>query len=171
MMKRATGAKKTSPLTVGAITGIVALFAPVMIVFVSAQSFTVAAMTWLFHSGSIGAFGNFIFDINSLIASLPFTFLRIVFVWMIYRLYRGKTSLKRVAVMAIAAELQVPVIFLIQFLPMGLVYGGWPSLPLPIPIPLLALVGFLLTRIAPPPEDELWIEKEQTDYWWEETNQ
>jgi hypothetical protein len=171
MMKRATGANEISPLTVGAITGIVALFGPVVIVFSSAQSFTIAAMAWIFHSGSIDLFGNFIFDINSLIASLPFTFLRFVFVWMIYRLYRGKTSLKRVAVIAIATELQVLAVFLAQFFPMISVYGGWASLPLPIPIPLLALVGFLLTRIAPPPEDELWIEKEQIDYWWEEANQ
>ncbi|MFW9804911.1 MAG: hypothetical protein ACFFFC_19800 [Candidatus Thorarchaeota archaeon] len=169
MMKRATGAKEISPLTGGAITGIVALFGPVVIVFYSGQSFTVAAMAWLFHSG--GGFGNFIFDINNLIASLPYTFLRIVFVWMIYRLYRGKTSLKRVAVIAIAAELQLPVIFLIQFLPIGLSYAGFPSMPLPIPIPLLVLMGFLLTRIAPPPDDEFWIEKEQIDYWWEEANE
>ncbi len=169
MMKRATGAKKISPLTVGAITGIVALFGPVAIVFSSAQSFTVAAMAWLFHSG--GAFGNFIFDINSLIASLPFTFLRIVFVWMIYRLYRGKTSLKRVAVIAIATELQLPAIYLVQFLPMVLVYGGRYLLPPLIPIPLLVLVGFILARFAPPPEDELWIEEDQTEYWWEEANE
>jgi hypothetical protein len=171
MMKKATGAKKISPLTVGVTTGIVALFGPVMIVFYSAQGFTVAAMAWIYFSAPMGVFGNFLFDISSLIASLPFTFLRIVFVWMIYRLYRGKTSLKRVAVIAIATELQVPAVFLVQFLPVISVYGGWSSLPLPIPIPLLVLVGFLLTRIAPPTEDELWIEKEQIDYWWEEVNE
>ena len=168
-MKRATGAKEISPLTVGAITGIVALFGPVVIVFSSAQSFTVAAVAWLFQSG--GVFGNFVFDINNLIASLPFTFLRFAFVWIIYRLYSGRTSLKRAAVIAIATELQVPAVFLAQFLPMISAYGGWTSLPLPIPIPLLALIGFLLTRIAPPPDDELWIEKEQIDYWWEEANE
>ncbi|MFX1261865.1 MAG: hypothetical protein ACFFAZ_07260 [Promethearchaeota archaeon] len=170
-MKKATGAKRISPLTVAAITGIVALFGPVFIVFYSAENFTVAAMAWIFFSGSMGVFGNFIFDINSLIASLPFTFLRIVFVWMIYRLYRGKTSIRRVAVTAIATELQVPAIFLVQFLAISPIYGGWPSLPLPIPIPLLALVGLLLIKIAPPPEDELWIEKEQTEYWWEEASE
>ena len=158
-----------SPQTVGAITGIVALFGPVGIIFIPASGFTVAAMTWVFYSASMGPFSNFMFDIFTLFASLPFTFLRLVFVWMIYRLYRGKTSLKRVAVVAIATELQLLVIFLISYLPMLLMYPGWYPLPLLIPIPLLTLVGFVLTKIAPPPEDSLWIEEKQTQYWWQKT--
>ena len=164
---RSTDAKYISPLTVGAITGIVALLGPIAIMSYSPLSFTVPAMAYLFFYEPMRGFTNFMFDISNLIASIPFAFLRIVFVWMIYRLYRGETSLKRVAVVGIAAELQLPAIFLILYLPMALIYGGSSSLPLPVPIPLLVLVGFLLTKITPPLEGELWIEKAQTRYWWE----
>ncbi len=37
----------------------------------------------------------------------------------------------------------------------------------PIPIPVLILVAFLLTKRYPIPEDKQWIEREQVQQWWD----
>jgi len=127
-------------------------------------------MVWTFSNG-FGYFGNSIyFDFNPLmlIGSLPFTCLRFVFIWMMYRLYCGKTTLKRAAVAGIAAEIQLLVIYLITSLPMLLYYPeGIFYMQFPIPIPVLILVAFLLTKRYPIPEDKQWIEREQVQQWWD----
>ncbi|MFW9847685.1 MAG: hypothetical protein ACFFF4_01005 [Candidatus Thorarchaeota archaeon] len=163
--------RSISPVNVVAIVGITAILAPLGIIFYSfPSSFSMAGMVWTYSNG-FGYFGGssyFIVDPFMLIASLPFTFLRFVFIWMMYRLYRSKTTFKRAVVAGIAAELQLPVFYLIISLPMLLYYPeGIFYMQFPIPIPVLILVAFLLTKRYPIPEDKQWIEREQVQQWWE----
>jgi len=103
-----------------------------------------------------------------IVGTLPLLFLRYIFVYLMYRLYTGKTTRKRTLLCGIAAELQIPAFYYILTLPSLLFYppGYGFYFPLIIPTPLLFISGYLIIRIRPPATDASWIEEEPKSQWW-----
>lgn len=158
--------KQLSPGAVGGIMAVVALVSPVtmQMTFFSGYSMTtIVAMTWMYYFGGLGPIMfPFLFLPYILIASLPQTFLRIVFVAMMYRLYSGNSTKTRVIIVGIAAEIQTPVMAYVTILPLYLSnIIPIDFIPLIIPIPILLIIGLLILRVFPFPELKLWDEGKQ----------
>ena len=164
-----------SPQTIVIIAILIALFCPLALQIYDYGStmfsdFSIIAMIWVYQSSQwMGPFGSLMIDPLMLFQSLPFTFLRLVFGYMLYRLYCGKTTQKRVLLTGIVMELFLPVFYLMTYLPMLVMYPGWYTIPVLLPIPILLLYGVVIVKGFPPPQDKLWIETEKTEYWWEQT--
>ncbi|MDF1538474.1 MAG: hypothetical protein P1Q69_06190 [Candidatus Thorarchaeota archaeon] len=170
-------ASTISPQRAAIIALLIALFGPLAMQYYNyggsmSNDFTIVAMAWIYYSNSwMGPFSGLMIDPFMLISSLPFTFLRFAFAYMLYRLYCGKTTHKRVLLTGILMELFLPVFYLIMYLPMLLMGPGWYGPPLLIPIPILLLYGMAIVKVYPPPQEKLWIETEKTEYWWEESKE
>jgi len=98
-----------------------------------------------------------------LIGNLPVTFLRLVFVYQMYKLYQGRTTRKRTMWVGVASELQMTTI--------GILGAIMPVFSLIsrffIPIPLLFLVALVTIKVAPPSEVSTpWKHSEDTASWW-----
>lgn len=159
---------------VAGIIGIIAVISPIAIMFTDYGwgdlSAMIISMTWQMNYSSWGQ--DFRFDPFSLFASLPFTFLRIVFAIMMMRLYQGKTTKKRTLLVGIASELQLAVIYYIPTLLMLLFAPSmYFFIQIIIPIPVLFAIGFLIIKFAPPTERTMWIEDEKTSAWWEKSDE
>jgi hypothetical protein len=99
---------------------------------------------------------------------LPLTFVRLVFTFMMYRLYSKKTTIKRAMLTGVAAELEIVVPMYALYLPYAFLDPFMLTfLPVLLPIPDLLIVGLLLIRFAPPDLPDSWIESESTRNWWE----
>jgi hypothetical protein len=161
---------KLSHRTIIAIMALVALFVPFSIQPVITpwyQYIILLAMTWQSDYWNPYLLLNPI----TLIGRLLFSGLRLVFVGMIHRLYKGTTTRKRAIIAGIAAELQLVTIFYIPFLIMVLLdpYSTY-HYPVVIPIPLLLILGVILLRISPPPrEPSVWRDDDKEVYLWEES--
>ena len=84
--------QRLSTTLIGTIMALIAILAPIMIVINQygwETNTMVVAMTWQASYYTWGS--DIFFDPFSLIGSLPFTFLRIFFVYMMVRLYQGRT--------------------------------------------------------------------------------
>jgi len=128
------------------------------------------AMTWMMNTSPWGL--DFRFDPFTLFASLPFTFLRIVFAIMMLRLYQGKTTRKRTVVIGIASELQLILIFYVPMLLTLLLFPtGYFSFQLILPIPILIGIGLIIMKLSPPTEQTMWIEEEKSSSWWEKQDE
>ncbi len=100
-----------------------------------------------------------LFDLWLLIISLPFTFMRFIVVFMFYRLYKNKTTFKRLLVTVLASEIQ-PILFYDIPLFLAALQGPFPYyIPFIIPIPFLTLITLLIVRFYPPPiKEDDWLE-------------
>jgi hypothetical protein len=150
---------------------VVALFAPfAMQVSINPWDSYIAliAMTWQWHPYY---WNPYLFDPFILIMTIPMAGLRLVFVGMIHRLYKVKTTRKRVGIIAIAAELQFVAIGYIPYIMMLLLNPFFtPYFPMIFPIPLLLPIGVVLLRFSPPPgEPSVWRDDDREEYWWEES--
>ncbi len=166
-----------SPQLVAVVATLIALFSPLALQIYDYGSsmfsdFSLIAMIWIYQSSQwMGPYGSLLIDPLMLFQSLPFTFLRFVFGYMLYRLYSGKSTQKRVLLTGIIMELFLPAFYLIPFLPMLIMNPGWFSIPVLLPIPILLLYGVVIVKGFPPPQDKLWIETEKTEYWWEKSKE
>ena len=168
-------ARTVSPQLVVIIAILIALLGPLAIQVYNygnpmTNDFSIIAIIWIYSSSQWnGPFGSLQVNPLMLFQALPFTFMRFVFGYMLYRLYCGKTTQKRVLITGIIMELFLPVFYLITYLPMLIMNPGWYSIPVLLPIPILLLFGVAIVKGFPPPQDKLWIETEKTEYWWEQT--
>jgi hypothetical protein len=144
-----------SPRTIVAIMALVALFGPfaIQVIIDPWDSFIyLLAMTWQWQPDYWNPF--WLYKPSTLIGILILSGLRLVFVGMIYRLYKGKTTRKHTIILGIAAELQSVTIFFIPYLIMLLLNPHNASyFPLMFPFPLLLVLGVILFRVSPPPRE------------------
>ena len=101
------------------------------------------------------------------IGNLPATFLRLVFVYQIYKLYQGRTSRKRTLLVGAASELQMAIV--------GIIGAIIPVFSLTsrlfIPIPILFLAALITFRIAPPLEVSTpWKHPKDAESWWAQSS-
>ena len=167
-----TGRRKLSPRTIVVIMALVALFVPfAMQVTINPWDSYIAliAMTWQLQPYYWNPY--YLFDPLLLIMTIPMAGLRLVFVGMIHRLYKVKTTRRRVGIIAIAAELQFVTIGYTPYIIMYLLLPYYsPYFPIVIPIPLLLVLGVILFRFSPPPgEPSVWRDDDKEGYWWEES--
>jgi len=166
--------QRLSPSLAAGIVGIIAVISPIAIMLTDYGwgdlSAMIISMMWQMNYSSWGQ--EFRFDPFSLFASLPFTFLRIVFAIMMMRLYQGKTTKKRAILVGIASELQLaviyylPTLFMLLFAPSMYFY-----IQIIIPIPVLFAIGLIIMKFSPPAERTMWIEDEKTGSWWEKSDE
>ncbi|MHA1577963.1 MAG: hypothetical protein ACTSU3_11440 [Candidatus Thorarchaeota archaeon] len=162
--------QRLSPGLVGGIIGIVAVISPIGVIFRNEGwgdlSSMIISMMWEMNYSPWGQ--DFQFNPFNLLGTLPLTFLRIVFVIMMIRLYQGKTTKKRTLVVGIASELQIAALFYGAMLfTMLLFLSPIPFFQIVIPIPILFAIGLLIMKFGPPAERTMWIEEEKTRSWWE----
>lgn len=161
--------QKLSSTIIGTIMALIAIFAPIMIVINQYEwetNIVVAAMTWQANYFTWGS--NIYFDPFILISSLPFAFLRIIFVIMIVRLYQGRTTKRRTLLVGIASELQLVALYYSVIL-LGILIAprGFSIYQYMIPIPILLFVGFLIIHLYPPRVKTMWIEEVESRSWWD----
>ncbi len=127
----------------------------------SVPSWIIISMMWQI----VGSTFIPIFNPWIMIPILPFTFMRLIVAYMIYRLYQNKTTVKRVLVIVLVSEIQPILLYDIPLL-LAALQGLFPFyIPLIIPIPFLALVTLLIVRIYPPPRREVdWVEKSEISW-------
>lgn len=101
------------------------------------------------------------------IGNLPMTFLRLVFVYQIYKLYQGRTSRTRTMIVGVASELQMVIIGLL-----GVIIPVFSLMArFFIPSPLLLLAALVIFRIIPPPQVATpWKQSEGTESWWAQSS-
>jgi hypothetical protein len=163
---------KLSPRTVVAIMALVALFVPFAIQ-VSINSWNsyiyIFAMTWQWQSDYWMPY--YLFNPLMLIIMIPMAGLRLVFVGMVHRLYKVKTTRRRAGIIGIAAELQFVTILYSPYLLMFLLNPyNTPWIPMMVPIPIMLVLGVILLRFSPPPgEPSVWRDDDKEGYWWEES--
>ena len=125
----------------------------------------------IFLIGMSWELGGVMLSFTFFLVGLPFMFLRLVFVYQVYKYYLGTTSRKRVLITGILGELQFPLISLLM-VPVCLLN---PSLAviISIPIPVLLIAGLLILHYIPRAqgvsgwtaldEDKDWWDKEKED--------
>lgn len=156
---------------------VLALFGPIAGAYISygwTPQVSIIAVLWQINSASYGpGFPSLPFNIRftpeAIFASFPFVFLRYVFVFMVYRLYTGKTTRRRTYLAGLAAELQLVGIYGVMSLVslLSAPYGGVFYMPIIVPIPVMFLCAYAFIRFISPPEEKLWIEEETPKQWWE----
>jgi hypothetical protein len=107
-----------------------------------------------------------------ILAALPFSFMRIGFVYMIWRAYEGRTTVRRALRIGVAMELWFSLLFympnVIALLLTPIVFMFW---PLAIPLPILLVSGWLALRLSPPVGIlTSWVDEEQPEQWWDEAS-
>lgn len=165
--QQSIGKKQSSGIGTG-ILAIIALFAPASLLY-STWSTQIIAMTWYFtlYVPWDYYYPPFI-DPFFIVTILPFTFLRPIFVLMFSRLYKGKTTRRRVFTVGIITELEFAGPFYFIMLLQYIVYPyPYMMTTFAVPIPLLLATALVFMKIRPPPQDKLWIEEAKSQYWWE----
>jgi hypothetical protein len=167
-----TERRKLSPRAVVAIMALVALFVPFVIQAAITPWYSeiyLFAMTWQWQSGYWMPY--MLFNPLMLIVMIPMSGLRLVFVGMVHRLYKGKTTRRRVGIIGIAAELQFVTIFYTPYIIMFFLLPYYTAyFPIVIPIPLLLIIGVILFRVSTPPgEPSVWRDDDKEGYWWGES--
>ncbi|MFX1260842.1 MAG: hypothetical protein ACFFAZ_02015 [Promethearchaeota archaeon] len=130
----------------------------------------IMSMSWIANFETNGIF--FSPDPIMILATLPFSFMRIGFVYMIWRAYLGKTTTRRALWVGVAMELWFSLLFylpnLIALLLAPMVFMFWPWA---IPLPILLISGWLAFRLSPPVGiPTSWADQEQPEKWWESSN-
>ncbi|MHA2065538.1 MAG: hypothetical protein ACXABY_14280 [Candidatus Thorarchaeota archaeon] len=128
----------------------------------------ILAMSWLVNIESDNIY--FRPDSMMLFATLAFSFMRFVFLYMVWRAYQGKTTQKRVIRVGIAMELCFTLLYYLPLIISILLIPMWStSLQLAIPFPILLLAGWIVLKLRPPSETfSSWVESEQAEPWWDE---
>lgn len=160
-----------SPTTITTIMLIIALLGPVSVNFypsiLRGHSVYICGMTWQ----TIGFdLSSLMFGALFLIVSLPFMFLRLVFVYQIYKYYQGLVTRKRTFIVGVLSEIQFP---LLNFFIAPFAIGS-PSFVvfLAIPIPLLLIIGLaILYSVKVPFPADGWKELDTDQDWWEANTQ
>lgn len=120
----------------------------------------------LYLIGMSWELGGVMLSFTFFLVGFPFMFLRLVFVYQVYKYYLGTTTKKRVVITGILAELQFALISL-AIIPIGLSSPGIAAI-LSIPIPILLVVGFLMLRYIPKPKGTSeWTELDEDKDWWD----
>lgn len=108
------------------------------------------------------------FGVTFLLGTLPFMFLRLVFVYQMYRYFCGLATVRNTILVGVLTELQYP---LVGFLTMPFAIAN-PSLAIVfvVPVPLLLIAGLIFLRyvMIPQPIDG-WKELDKGTDWWEQT--
>ncbi|MFW9864392.1 MAG: hypothetical protein ACFFET_19050 [Candidatus Thorarchaeota archaeon] len=104
-----------------------------------------------------------------LLAAQLMTFPRLIFAYMISRLYNEKTTMKRVLCIGIIAELWLPAIYYMPFLLQAIMVpstiGG---VTIIIPIPILLIAGLYMLRKKPTKGLPVtWADGEPSEDWWD----
>lgn len=110
--------------------------------------------------------GGVMLSFTFFLVGLPFMFLRLVFVYQVYKYYLGTTSRKRVLIAGLLGELQFPLISLLM-IPICLLN---PSLAIiiSIPIPILLVAGLLMLRNIPRAQGVSgWTKLDEDKDWWD----
>jgi hypothetical protein len=104
-----------------------------------------------------------------LLAAQLMTFPRLIFIYMISRLYYEKTTMKRVVCIGIITEIWLPAIYYIPFLLQAtMVPSTIGGVTIIIPIPILLISGLLLLRRRPAKGLPVtWAEGESFGDWWD----
>ena len=125
----------------------------------SVPSWVIMSMTWEII---VGPTLIPLFNLLLLVTILPFTFMRLIVIFMFYRLYQNKTTFKRLLVSVLLCETQPLLVYDIPLF-LAALQGLFPYyIPFIIPIPFLALMTLLLVRIYPPPiKEDDWLEESQ----------
>jgi hypothetical protein len=111
-------------------------------------------MTWTMVNMN---FWDIIIDPVGFIVGLPFTCMRLVFVYQMHRYLLGRTTQKRTIIVGILSELQTvimifPVFTILSLLGTFELVSGF----LFFPIPVLLLVGLVIIRVVPVTEESPW---------------
>lgn len=129
---------------------VIMLLCPIVIL-ITPYHIAVSGMSWTLSI----VMDEVYFDFGPLLVvqGLPLTFLRVAFVLMVHRYYRGQTTKVRTLIVGALAEFQVPLsFFLLQFAyPFPIVW----FLPI-VPIPILFLTAIYLIQSNPVPASVLW---------------
>jgi hypothetical protein len=147
------------------VMAIVALFAPAH-VQTSEWSSSVMAMTWMWYIYEWDSWFSFL-DPYMTLQLLMFTFLRPVFLAMFYRMYKEKSTKKRVLIVGFLSESIIELFYYsmtIFFMLMS--PWGWYSISWIFPIPLLFGIGLLYMKLVPPPEVSSWVDESEPSHWW-----
>ncbi|MHA2116777.1 MAG: hypothetical protein ACXABM_14865 [Candidatus Thorarchaeota archaeon] len=129
----------------------------------SAGIFYLIGMSW--QITGLG-FGGVMFSALFFLVALPFTFFRLVYVYMTYRYFRGHTAKKRAAIAGILGEIQLPLIGL-AIIPIGLI-DPMVAVVISIPVPILLIVGLALMQFIPIPQPiDGWKELDEQQDWWD----
>ncbi len=116
------------------------------------------------------SFGNIMFSFVMFLVILPFMFLRLAFVFQVYKYYLGTTSRKRVLITGILGELQFPLISLLM-VPICLSNPDLAAI-ISIPIPILLIAGLLMLRYIPKPKgNSEWTELDEDKDWWDKAKE
>jgi hypothetical protein len=129
--------------------------------------FSVIAISWVYYSSYWGGF--MLYPPYMWIQTLPFTGFRFWFVYEMMRLYRRKTTGRRIKVAAIVSEGPFALMGIISLIPM-IIYPSFFYISIITPSLVLPLVGWILMRVRPPPrEADIWEGLPDSVPWWEET--
>jgi hypothetical protein len=128
----------------------------------------ITSMSWIVNFETNGI--SFSPDPIMILATLPFSFMRIGFVYMIWRAYLGKTTTRRALRVGAAMELWFSFLFYLPYL-LGFLLDPIFNMfwPLAIPFPILLVSGWLALRLSPPVGIlNSWVDQEQPAQWWDE---
>ena len=115
-------------------------------------------------------FASVMFSALFFLFILPFTFFRLVYVYMIYRYFRGQTTKNRATIAGILGEIELPLIGLV-LIPIGLV-DPMIAVVISIPVPILLIVGLIIMQFIPIPQPiDGWKELDETQDWWNQKKQ
>lgn len=159
------------PPTITTVMLVIAIFGPVSVnIYLEGglgSNIYLTGMTWQIIGLNLY---NVMFGVAFFLVSLPFTFLRLVFVYQVYRYFCGLASRRNTILIGVLAEIQFPLIGLIM-MPFAI---GSPSIAvvLAVPVPLLLIVGVIFLRYVPIPQPiDGWKELDKGPDWWEQTPQ
>lgn len=113
---------------------------------------------------------DIIFSAIFFLVGLPFMFFRLVFVYQMYKYYRGLTTKKRTILVGILGEIQFPLIGLI-IMPFALV-NPFLAVIFSLPIPFLLVAGLVILRYVQVPQPiDGWKELDKSQDWWDQEKQ
>jgi hypothetical protein len=145
-------------LELGIILVLIASLTP-YVIFLT-EKITIVAVAWILF---ISAGHVSIIFLEQTIPTLPFTFLRFMFVLQMIRLYDNKTTKKRTILVGVLSECPMLIFLVGNTLPL-LWNPRWPYGFMGFSIPLLLLIGWLLMKYFPPPKVQDWLDREES--WW-----
>ena len=160
--------KPVNPLVVGIMMALVALFGPLVFSFLGdvEMRISVTAVLWIFASSPYYTYLD-VANPSSVIAMMPFGFIRLAYAYQMFRFYKGRTTKQRTLTLGIVSELPFAILSIPFFIMWILLPYG--SIPLAGPTPILLIVSILIIRFKPPPEpSEIWEEMPEEKSWWVE---
>ncbi|MFW9794037.1 MAG: hypothetical protein ACFFEE_07040 [Candidatus Thorarchaeota archaeon] len=159
---------RLSPTAITAIMLILAIFGPMAV-----NIYPNLGPTWIIYLAGMSwqiigyGIGNVMFSSIFFLIILPFTFFRMVYVYLIYRYFLGLTTRKRAVITGILGEIQFP-LFGLSFIPLGLL-DPMIAVVFSIPVPTLLIAGLLLMQYIEVPQPiDGWKELDESQDWWDE---